>query len=312
MSPDKPSNTALIVAAGLQLVRPREDCAHLVPREAQRMGAALLDGAYPKLASLLRNRAFARACRALERATLPGILLHYALRKQRLRQHAAVAIAGGCSQVVVLGAGLDTLSMELKAAHAHLCCIEIDHPATQAGKRAGAGINGQTIHFVSADLTRQTLAAVLGACNAFDPGAATLFVAEGLLMYMPITQVAHLFSQITQMTQAAAQCQVAFTWFELQSDGKPNFNTRSRLVDLWLALRCEPFMSGQPRAQLGAFLASNGLAMQNVSDSVDLLTDEVRAALTGAEMPVRGEYICLARVINQGPDVQRQGSTDIG
>ncbi len=286
MSPDKPSNTALIVAAGLQLVRPHPAYAHLMPTEALRLGSALLNRAYPRMGSLLRHRAFSSVCRALERATLPGILLHYALRKQRLRQLAHEAIANGCSQVIVLGAGFDTLSIELTAAYPQLCCIELDHPATQAIKRAG--IESRAVHFASADLTRQTLASALNTCEAFDPVATTLFVAEGLLMYMPLDSVAALFSQ---MTQAAPRCHVAFTWFALQSDGKPNFNTRSRLVDLWLGLRSEPFLSGQPREQLGAFLASTGLDMLDVSESADLL----RQHPPHSAMPLSGEYICSAR-----------------
>jgi methyltransferase (TIGR00027 family) len=292
MNPDKPSNTALIVAAGLQLVRPHAAFAHLMPREAMRLGAALLDRAYPRMGSLLRNRPFSSVCRALERATLPGILLHYALRKQRLRQLAHEAIKNGCSQVIVLGAGLDTLSMELKAAYPQLCCIELDHPATQAIKRAG--IEGQAIHFASADLARQTLAATLGACDAFNPAATTFFVAEGLLIYMPTEAVASLF---WQMTQVAPRCHVAFTWFDLQKDGKPNFNTRSRVVDLWLGLRSEPFLSGQPRTQLAAFLAANGLDMLDVSDSIDLLSGEVRGKLIESGTLLSGEYICSARAL---------------
>ncbi len=292
MRPNKPSNTALIVAAGLQLVRPCDAYAHLIPREAQRLSATILRRAYPNMAALLQRPAFVRACRALERATLPGIILHYALRKQRLRQHAALAVASGCTQVVVLGAGLDTLSMELKADYPDLCCIELDHPATQAAKRSGAGSNGAAIHFVSADLAHQTLASALGACNAFDATAPTLFVAEGLLMYLALPQVARLFAQ---MTEVAPCCHVAFTWFDVQPDGRPNFSQRSRLVDLWLQLRSEPFLSGQSPLQLGAFLGPCGLEVLDVGESADLIGSDVRTRLSDTELPLTGEYICLAR-----------------
>lgn len=292
MKPGQASNTALVVAAGMQLVRPRAAYAHLMPREALRRGASLLKSARPALAWLLRHRLFASVLRALERATLPGILLHYALRKQRLRQHARDAIANGCTQVVVLGAGLDTLSMELKASYPHLCCVEIDHPATQAIKRRAVGAEGQSVHFVSADLQVQTLASALGECSVFQPAAPTLYVAEGLLMYIPVEGVAGLFAQMAKLTR---DCQVAFTWFEPQADGRPNFNTRSRVVDIWLRLRSEPFLSAHARARLPDFLAAYGFVVNDVVETIELLEPHVCEQLQVKDLPISGEYVCLAR-----------------
>ncbi len=291
MSPDKPSNTALIVAAGMQLVRHRAAYAHLIPHEAMRRGAAVLSAATPTMSALLRNAAFRGLCRLLERATLPGILLHYALRKQRLRRMARQAMASGCTQVVVIGAGLDTLSMELKADYPHVRCIELDHPATQAKKRAACGADAAAIHFVSADLAKQTLTEALDSCAAFQRATPTLYVAEGLMMYLPVQAVAQLFARMKQLTP---DCQVAFTWFEPQRDGAPNFSKRSRLVDLWLRLRSEPFLSAQPRAGLGAFLSEIGFHLKSVSESIDLLPAQVRDSLPAADLPITGEYICHA------------------
>lgn len=292
MKPNKPSNTALIVAAGLQLVQSAPATACVLPDEAIRRGAALMRVAHPRMAGLLRQSWFGAICRALERATLTGITLHYALRKRILREHARAAIADGCRQVVVLGAGLDTLCIELLAEHPQLCCIEIDHPATQRVKRQATWDTGQGVHYIGADLAQQPLAAVLAASKAFRSDMRTLFVAEGLLMYVPLAPVAALFAQ---MAASAPDCRVAFTWLEPQADGRPNFRLRSRLVDFWLKLRGEPFLSGMPRAGLDAFLGTAGFALEGVSDSVDLLGPAARAALGGKGMPIAGEYIGFAR-----------------
>jgi methyltransferase (TIGR00027 family) len=202
MKQDKASNTALIVCAGLQLA-PRLAA---LPADALRFGEQLLRLTHPRLAGLLRKAWFRTLCKLLERATLPGICLHFALRKRILRQHAQAALAAGCTQVVVLGAGLDTLCMELKENRPNLRCIEIDHPATQALKCAA--IAGKAIEFIAADLARQDLAALLQAHPGFRADARTLFVAEGLLMYMPLDAVRQLFAQ---MAAAAPDSQVAFT-----------------------------------------------------------------------------------------------------
>lgn len=292
MRPDKPSNTALIVAAGLQLVRPSAAIEAVLPDEAIRRGEALLRAAHPRMAGLLRKPWFCGLCHALERATLPGICLHFALRKRAFRDYAHAQIAAGCSQVVVLGAGLDTLCMELKAAYPQLCCIEIDHPATQAGKRRAAGTGGHGIEFIGADLAQRPLSEVLESCPAFRRDVPTLFVAEGLLMYVPLAAVAGLFAQ---MAAAAPESRAAFTWMEPLADGLPNFRRPSRLVDFWLRLRGEPLLSGMPREGLGRFLADAGFAIEGVLESVDLLAEAQRCALGPQGLPIAGEYVCFAR-----------------
>lgn len=291
MRPDQPSNTALIVAAGLQLVRSAPATAAVLPDEAIRRGAALLRVAHPRMAALLRQAWFRAVCRALERATLSGISLHFALRKRILREHARAAIAAGCQQVIVLGAGFDTLCVELLATHPQLTCIEIDHPATQRVKRQATWDPGQGVHYLGADLARQPLSAVLAAHAPFRSDLQTLFVAEGLLMYVAPDAVAALFAQ---MAASAPASRVAFTWLEPQADGRPNFRQRSGLVDAWLKLRGEPFLSSMPRADLGLFLAGAGFALDGIQDSVDLLGPEARAALGSKGLPLAGEYIGFA------------------
>jgi methyltransferase (TIGR00027 family) len=307
MKRDKPSNTALIVASGLQLVQACAATAHVLPDEAIARGAALMQKLHPRMAALLRQAWFRRACLALERATLPGISLHFALRKRVLRDHAHRAIQSGCRQVVVLGAGFDTLCAELAVAYPQLVCIEIDHPATQADKRRaagecvgavagecareGTGFAAATVHYLGADLAQRTLATVLAECPAFQSTLPTLYVAEGLLMYVPLQAVSALLVQMA----ASPDSQLAFTWLEPQADGLPNFSRRSRLVDAWLRLRGEPFLSGMSRRALPGYLAGVGFALEVVADSVDLLDAAGRRALGPAGLPLGGEYIGIAR-----------------
>ena len=291
MKPDKPSRTALIVAGGLQLVGMRASLpAAALPADALRIGEQLLRRAHPRLAGLLRKAWFRRLCGLLEKATLPGICVHFALRKQLLRRHARAALAAGCTQVIVLGAGFDTLCTELKAACPDVCCIEIDHPATQAAKRAAT--SGDDIGFIAADLARPDLGSLLAADPGFRPEASTLFVAEGLLMYMPLNAVGTLF---TQMAAAAPHTQVAFTWLEPLANGRPGFRRRSRLIDVWLRWRGEPFLSSKARTALASFLAGTGFVLEKLDSSGDLLDG---ADVT--EWPIEGEYVALASVRRPG------------
>jgi methyltransferase (TIGR00027 family) len=289
MKPDKPSKTALIVAGGLQLAGAKPNAA--LSADALRFGERLLRVAYPRLAGLLRKAWFCHLCGLLERATLPGICLHFALRKQILRQHARAALAAGCTQVIVLGAGFDTLCTELKAVQQDLCCIEIDHPATQSVKRAAA--DGDDIDFIAGDLTQQNLGQLLAGHSNFRADASTLFVAEGLLMYMPLDAVRALF---VQMAAVAPSSKVAFTWFEPLVDGRPGFRQRSRLIDIWLRWRGEAFMSGMACTDLADFLSGTGFVLQNLNTSSDLLdSSHVK------DRPIDGEYIVLASAVSTTP-----------
>lgn len=288
MKPYKPSKTALIVAAGLQLAS-----AHPTPpADALRCGEQLLRRAHPHLAGLLRKAWFRRLCNLLERATLPGICLHFSLRKQILRRHAHAALAAGCTQVIVLGAGFDTLCTELKTARPDLCCIEIDHPATQSVKRTAA--SNDNIDFIAGDLAQQELGLLLTTHSNFRAEAATLFVAEGLLMYMPLDAVRALFAQ---MAEVAPYSQVAFTWFEPLANGRSGFRQRSRLIDGWLRWRGEPFLSSMARTELDNFLSNAGFVLQRLNASSDLLDSS-----HVAEQPIEGEYIALASAVRTTPN----------
>jgi methyltransferase (TIGR00027 family) len=98
----------------------------------------------------------------------------------------AVAIARGVTQLVVLGAGLDTFACRGGYPDA-LCVFEVDHPATQAWKRqrlADVGIAvPPALNFAPIDFEHETLAAGLAAAG-FDPSRPTFFTWLGVVPYL--------------------------------------------------------------------------------------------------------------------------------
>jgi methyltransferase (TIGR00027 family) len=99
---------------------------------------------------------------------------------------AAAASARGITQLVVLGAGLDTYAYRgALAQNVHI--FEVDHPATQAWKRellAKAGIEPpKTLTFVPVDFERETLTGALAAAG-LDPAQRTFFTWLGVLVYL--------------------------------------------------------------------------------------------------------------------------------
>ena len=93
--------------------------------------------------------------------------------------------AARARQVVILGAGLDTRAWRLDALR-EARVFEVDHPATQAYKRAHADKLGPPradLRYVPVDFTRDSLArSLIGA--GYDVNAPAVWVWEGVIMYL--------------------------------------------------------------------------------------------------------------------------------
>lgn len=298
MRTERPSATAALVARGVALIARDPELAHLVPPLAGEVSAWCLETASPRARQLLRaldHGWFRSAARALEQRVLPGITLHYVLRKRFLEDLARESIEDGARQVVVLGAGYDALALALHLEHPEVIFVEIDHPATQRVKRKALqgrrGLPRPNLHFVPADLSRRTIEGCLAACRGFDPAADTLFIAEGLLMYLAPGEVEALLRGIRN--RGGARSRVAFTFMERQPDGRPGFRTASRGVDLWLRLRGEPFRWGVSWEGLPGFLERGGLRLREVAGSETLRHRYLAGTRRSLPLP-EGEAVCVA------------------
>jgi methyltransferase (TIGR00027 family) len=226
----------------------------------------------------------------VEGVTIPGILLHYALRKECIRELVRSALANEVAQVVVLGAGFDPLSSELQREFPAALFWEIDHPATQRHKvRACSEIGIERVHFVAVDLSAAGLDREALVGSGFDPAKRTFWIAEGLLMYFPADIVSSLTRTMSSLSAPGSQ--LAFTFMEKQRDGHIRFDSQTKLVTWWLRTRGEPFLWATTRSELADFIQP--WRVIRFFDHHDLrkigseLADEVIA---------RGEVICLAAI----------------
>jgi methyltransferase (TIGR00027 family) len=109
-----------------------------------------------------------------------------AIRTRFAEDALALAVRGGVRQLVVLGAGLDTYAYRTPPSD-HLRIFEVDHPATQAWKRArlaeAAIALPATLRFVPVDFERETLAQGLSAAG-LDPAQQTFFTWLGVVPYL--------------------------------------------------------------------------------------------------------------------------------
>src|SRR4030095_12857180 len=110
------SRTALLIAASLILLRHDPKYSRAIPQTSADLCARLLKtySARTRLFLKITRWSWVRAiAKVIERSTIPGILLHYALRKKNISQRARAALIYGSKQLVVIGAGFDPLSLEL-------------------------------------------------------------------------------------------------------------------------------------------------------------------------------------------------------
>jgi methyltransferase (TIGR00027 family) len=237
---------------------------------------------------IVRQRWFRPIAKLIERITIPGILLHYALRKKCIAGLVRSALVNGATQVVIIGAGFDPLSFELHQQFPGAQFWEIDHPATQQHKlRTFSKISADRLHFVAMDLSATTFDSEALIKSSFDPIQRTVWIAEGLLMYLTLDSVSSLMRTLKGLSAIGSQ--FVFTFMEKQSDGRICFNSQSKLVDWWLRRRGEPFLWGGTRSELVDLV--NPWRAIRFFDHNDL--HKLAPRLT-AESIAKGEVICLA------------------
>ena len=121
----------------------------------------------------------------------PQLSLHlrafYVARSQYAEDELALAVRRGVRQYVILGAGLDTFAYRNPYPERALRVFEVDHPATQAWKRARleeAGISLPVdLTFAPVDFERQTLADGLQD-SGYDPRLSAFFSWLGVTPYL--------------------------------------------------------------------------------------------------------------------------------
>jgi methyltransferase (TIGR00027 family) len=290
---EQASRTALLIAASLVLLHHDAKYSHLVSKTSADLCACVLEKHSSRtrlFSKIVRQRWFRSIAKLIERITIPGILLHYVLRKKCISELARSALSNGVAQVVILGAGFDPLSSELQREFPTARFWEIDHPATQRDKvRACSEIGIERVHFVAVDLSAVGFDRDALIRDGFDSAKPTFWIAEGLLMYFPADIVSSLLTMLSGLSAPGSQ--LAFTFMEKQRGGHIRFDSQTKLVTWWLRARGEPFLWGTTRSELAAFVRP--WRVIRFFDHIDLR--ELDSELAD-EAIAKGEVICLAEI----------------
>jgi methyltransferase (TIGR00027 family) len=163
------------------------------------------------------------------------------------------AIDRGVRQIVIGAAGYDGRS--LRYAKPGVRWFELDHPATQRDKLARLkrlGIAAVGVRFVEADFTRDPVAGRLRAAG-LDPEAPSLFLLEGIAVYLEPAVLENVLDQFRQVAAPGSQLAISV------STSRPAEGIRARFQAAVAALG-EPARSFFEAGQAEDLLARTGWA----------------------------------------------------
>jgi methyltransferase (TIGR00027 family) len=187
----------------------------------------------------------------------------YLLARTQFFDHAVVdAVARGCLQVVVVGAGYDGRSLRYSTPAVRW--FELDHPATLADKSARLarlGLTGGLATAVAVDFGVDDVGQALAAAG-HEATAASLIICEGVTPYLNRRVVIRLLSSLRGHAAAGSQLAIDFA---LTPETEQARQSREALQALVAAVG-EPFQLEIPKAELGGLLRAAGWDVQNAVD----------------------------------------------
>ena len=165
----------------------------------------------------------------------------FAMKNRYAEDMLAAAVQRGISQYVILGAGLDSYAYRRPDAMCALRVYEVDHPSSQAWKRARVAQLGierpPTLHYVPLDFEHETLTDGLAA-GGVDGKAKTFFSWLGVTQYLTRDAVLNTLREIVSATASGSEVVVTFV--------VPLATLNQKDGDLLTALAARMASAGEP------------------------------------------------------------------
>lgn len=261
MQKDKPSRTAYKVALNVVTLGAKPGMDEILPPGIVDATEELLFASGVVGSRTLRWSRSKRMVSVYEALDwmLPGQFEAFAQRKVFCERQVREGIGEGASQILVLGAGYDTMGWRLAPEFPEVNFFEIDHPATARFKTRGIEAMGQrdNLFLIAEDLDKRKLEDVLKRNELWDQSFKTVIVAEGLVMYLPPEAVEELFYQCAVVAGGVGS-RIAFSYIPSGVDGRPDAGRWTGLM-LWLQkVAGEPWVWSIRPEELGPFLRKTG------------------------------------------------------
>jgi methyltransferase (TIGR00027 family) len=196
-------------------------------------------------------------------AILPGSLWFELARTHHMDEVLLAEVRDGATQVVFLGAGLDSRSYRLRDELRSAALFEIDHPVTAAVKRerleAMFGSMPDHVSYVHVDFNTEEVGERLAA-HGFDAGARSIVLWSGVTPYLEPEGVAESLRWFASGTGPGSALCFDYLWKEML-DGDDSFHG-ARQLRKRVAAGGEPFKFGIPRGTTAGFVEPFGLVLE--------------------------------------------------
>lgn len=196
MREGKPSFTAAAVAAARGIAR------------VDPLAMALVDG---PLSFVMRAGRTGRASAAVVNLATLGLVDHIEMRTLAIDAALREAVDAGVRQLVVLGAGLDARAWRMpELAETHV--FEVDHPSTQAYKRARVGERSpaaKEVRFVAVDFAKDSLEQAMERAG-HDAKAPTFWLWEGVTPYLPLEAIRATLAAVASRSAKGSRIAVTY------------------------------------------------------------------------------------------------------
>jgi methyltransferase (TIGR00027 family) len=182
--------------------------------------AAISQEAAVRLPTLDDPRLRAAFIRETER-DLDGLVTHVVYRKPWITARVQEALEAGVEQLVILGAGCDTLSLRLAQTLAQVKVFELDRaPVIDFRRRVlqEHSALADNVQLLAIDFTAQDPGAFLRA-NGFDPNRPAAIVAEGVIEYLSGDAVERLFASARELSAPTSRLIFTFLATKVYEQG---------------------------------------------------------------------------------------------
>jgi methyltransferase (TIGR00027 family) len=209
----------------------------------------------------------ARLCAGMRPAPIERLRPMLAARTRFFDDAVVAALDRGTRQVVICGAGYDDRALRFRTAGVRF--FELDQGVTQADKgrrlnALGTDLGGVTL--ATADFRVDDVAAVLAA-HGHDPGAPSLFVCEGLLVYLDEPVLIRLLSGLAGCAAAGSTLAASLA---VHAEGLATAQVLAAANAGRRAGETEPWRTILPRDEQITLLARAGWATDRTFDAAEL------------------------------------------
>ncbi len=187
----------------------------------------------------------------------PGPRLSGVVRTRVIDDFVTGAMQADCTQLVLLGAGYDTRAIRLPAL-ASSTVFEVDHPVTQARKRAALGHVPERIRYVPLDFEADALQPALIDAG-LDQSQRTCVLWEGVFSYLTPEAIDVTLASLVGI--CAPGSQILLTYVDQRF-----LDTSSPHPQAWVTAvndAGEPFQTGIDPIHAQAFFAARELTLQS-------------------------------------------------